>query len=258
MSNRIKLRALALGLAVLAALGCGSSAGTAQEAPRRGGTLVYGINSGDRRPTTATSRRCSRSSTCCRRTTRICCRIDLTNYPKVVGDLAESWTVAPRRQGLHLQPAPRRQVPRRLAVLRGGCEGELRSHPQPAAGRRLGAPGPRRRHRHHRNAGSTHRHVSPEAAQPRPAVRLRQSLQLHLQRRQAQGEPDLPRPQRAGHRSLPLRRACCGLALEGRALQGLLQARTCPTSMASTPSSRRAPPSSTRCRAGRSWPSSAA
>ena len=47
MLNRIKLRALALGLAVLAALGCGSSAGTAQEAPRRGGTLVYGINSGD-------------------------------------------------------------------------------------------------------------------------------------------------------------------------------------------------------------------
>jgi peptide/nickel transport system substrate-binding protein len=66
----------------------------AQDQPARGGTLVYGINSGD--PPTYD----------CHTSTLFpiihllsphysnLLRIDLKNYPKVVGDLAESWTIS--------------------------------------------------------------------------------------------------------------------------------------------------------------------
>lgn len=66
----------------------------AQDEPKRGGTLVYGINSGD--PPTYD----------CHTSTLFpiihllsphysnLLRIDLKNYPNVAGDLAESWTVA--------------------------------------------------------------------------------------------------------------------------------------------------------------------
>lgn len=95
MLNRITLRALALGLAVFAALGCGSSTGTAQEAPKRGGTLVYGINSGD--PPTYDCHQSPLFAIIHLLSPHYSnlLRFDLANYPKVVGDLAESWTVSP-------------------------------------------------------------------------------------------------------------------------------------------------------------------
>ncbi len=37
-------------------------------------------------------------------------KFDTANYPKVVGDLAESWTVVARRPDLHLQAQAQRQV----------------------------------------------------------------------------------------------------------------------------------------------------
>ena len=81
--------------ALLCALASIAVPAVAQDQPKRGGTLVYGINSGD--PPTYD----------CHTSTLFpiihllsphysnLLRIDLKNYPKVVGDLAESWTVAP-------------------------------------------------------------------------------------------------------------------------------------------------------------------
>jgi peptide/nickel transport system substrate-binding protein len=87
--------AAALALTIAAWLAFEPSPTLAQEQPKRGGTLVFGINSGD--PPTYD----------CHQSTLFpiihllsphysnLLRLDLANYPKVVGDLAESWTVAP-------------------------------------------------------------------------------------------------------------------------------------------------------------------
>ena len=87
-------RTLVFGLSILAGQAHMASTGLAQQQPKRGGTLVFGINSGD--PPTYD----------CHQSTLFpiihllsphysnLLRIDLENYPKVVGDLAESWTVS--------------------------------------------------------------------------------------------------------------------------------------------------------------------
>ncbi len=88
-------RAAIWALPIVAALACHSASAVAQDQPKRGGTLVFGINSGD--PPTYD----------CHQSTLFpiihllsphysnLLRLDLKNYPKVEGDLAESWTVAP-------------------------------------------------------------------------------------------------------------------------------------------------------------------
>jgi peptide/nickel transport system substrate-binding protein len=88
-------RAAAFALGIVAGLACVPPQAGAQEQPKRGGTLVFGINSGD--PPTYD----------CHQSTLFpiihllsphysnLLRMDLKNYPKVEGDLAESWTVAP-------------------------------------------------------------------------------------------------------------------------------------------------------------------
>ena len=68
-------------------------------------------------------------------------KFDGKDYPKVIPDLAESWTVAPDKHDLHLQAAQRRQIPRRLAADVGGHQGQLRPHHQPARGRGLDPQG---------------------------------------------------------------------------------------------------------------------
>ena len=87
------VRAWAMGLVLLLA----AASAYAQETPIRGGTLVFGVNAGD--PPTYD---CHASSIF----TIIhllsphysnLLRIDPANYPKVVGDLAESWTLSPDR-----------------------------------------------------------------------------------------------------------------------------------------------------------------
>jgi peptide/nickel transport system substrate-binding protein len=67
----------------------------AQEQPARGGTLVYGINSGD--PPTYDCHQSALFPIIHLLSPHYSnlLRIDLKNYPGVVGDLAESWTVAP-------------------------------------------------------------------------------------------------------------------------------------------------------------------
>src|SRR5215813_5886882 len=81
-------------LAVALVLAVDTSVAAAQQQPKAGGTLVFGINSGD--PPTYD----------CHQSTLFpiihllsphysnLLRIDIPNYPKVVGDLAESWTVS--------------------------------------------------------------------------------------------------------------------------------------------------------------------
>ena len=81
-------------LAIALVLACDPGPAGAAEQPKRGGTLVFGINSGD--PPTYD----------CHQSTLFpiihllsphysnLLRIDIPNYPKLVGDLAESWSVA--------------------------------------------------------------------------------------------------------------------------------------------------------------------
>jgi peptide/nickel transport system substrate-binding protein len=98
-----------LGRCTAAALGMlvsGATASLAQQPAKYGGTLVFGINSGD--PPTYD----------CHQSTLFpiihllsphysnLLRIDLKNYPKVVGDLADSWTLSDDQKSLsfHLRP----------------------------------------------------------------------------------------------------------------------------------------------------------
>ena len=83
-----------IALVIASLLACMPGPAIAAEQPKRGGTLVFGINSGD--PPTYD----------CHQSTLFpiihllsphysnLLRIDLKSYPNVVGDLAESWTVA--------------------------------------------------------------------------------------------------------------------------------------------------------------------
>jgi len=73
---------------------CLASITLAQQEPVRGGTLVFGINSGD--PPTYDCHQSTLFPIIHLLTPHYSnlLRIDLGNYPKVVGDLAESWTVS--------------------------------------------------------------------------------------------------------------------------------------------------------------------
>src|SRR5437660_3589106 len=67
---------------------------TAQEQPFRGGTLIFGINSGD--PPTYDCHQSVLFPIIHLLTPHYSnlLKIDTPNYPKIIGDLAESWTVA--------------------------------------------------------------------------------------------------------------------------------------------------------------------
>ena len=72
-------------------------------------------------------------------------KFDGKDYPKVVPDLAESWTVAPDGMTYTFKIRSGRQIPRRLAADLGGHQGQLRPHHQPAAGRGVDPQGLLRR-----------------------------------------------------------------------------------------------------------------
>ena len=74
-------RTVACAIGAWVAQACLTSSTVAQQEPKRGGTLVFGINSGDPRPMTATSRRCFPSSTCSRHTIPTCCASTLSVIP---------------------------------------------------------------------------------------------------------------------------------------------------------------------------------
>src|SRR5215470_15577689 len=87
-------RIAAIALAGAVALACDNSLALAQAEPKHGGTLVFGINSGD--PPTYD----------CHQSTLFpiihllpphysnLLRLDLGDYPKLEGDLADRWTVS--------------------------------------------------------------------------------------------------------------------------------------------------------------------
>jgi peptide/nickel transport system substrate-binding protein len=81
--------------AVCGFLLCCTAPGLTQEQPKRGGILVYGINSGD--PPTYDCHQSGLFPIIHLLSPHYSnlLRIDIKNYPNVVGDLAESWTVAP-------------------------------------------------------------------------------------------------------------------------------------------------------------------
>jgi len=72
-----------------------SSPASADETPVRGGTLIYGINSGD--PPTYDCHQSALFPIIHLLSPHYSnlLRIDTRNYPKLIGDLAESWTLSP-------------------------------------------------------------------------------------------------------------------------------------------------------------------
>src|SRR5436190_23653832 len=91
MSRRWRRFAFMLGAFALAIW---SGAALAQEQPVRGGTLIFGINSGD--PPTYDCHQSVLFPIIHLLTPHYSnlLKIDTPNYPKIIGDLAESWTVA--------------------------------------------------------------------------------------------------------------------------------------------------------------------
>src|SRR3954467_15003913 len=89
MACRWRRVALALFVLFAAALSA-----TAQEQPVRGGTLIFGINSGD--PPTYDCHQSVLFPIIHLLTPHYSnlLKIDTPNYPKIIGDLAESWTVS--------------------------------------------------------------------------------------------------------------------------------------------------------------------
>ena len=99
------------------------------------------------------------------------------------------------RPDLHLQAAPRRQVPRRLRLHGRRHQGHLRAHHQSGGGRGLRPQGAAPGHQADRDARPLHGRVQARPGEHVDAAALRLALQLRLQRQEAQGEPAaIPRP----------------------------------------------------------------
>jgi len=116
------------------------------------------------------------------------------------------------RQDLHLQAAPRRQVPRRLGDDLEGHQGVVRPHHLPAAGRRLEPQGAVRGRRVGRGGRPVHGGVPPQAPLGLVHLVAALALQLHLQGRHPREGSALVRDPHHGHRAVRLRRARQGLA----------------------------------------------
>ena len=151
-------------------------------------------------------------------------KFDTANYPKVMGDLAESWTVAPGRPHLHVQAPAQRQVSRRHADDLGGRQGDLRAAAQAAAGRAVDTRGNVQGHHRDRNARSVHGRVQAFAHECVDAVELRVAVGLRLQRGQAQGRSQVSRAQHPRDGPVHVRRAPGRLALDRQEVRRLLRA----------------------------------
>ena len=60
---------------------------------------------------------------------------DPHHYPKIIGDLAKSWTVSDGLPDVYLHAAPGGEVPRWQRADVGGCQGQLGPHRLSARGR---------------------------------------------------------------------------------------------------------------------------
>ena len=131
-------------------------------------------------------------------------------HGEVSGDQRRSRRIVDRRERrahLHVQAAQRREVPRRHELQLRGREGDLRPHPQAAAGRAVAARSGVCRHRVDRNARSEDGRVQALEAQRVHARELREPVGLHLQRGAAEERPEVSRAQHHGHRAFHVRRA---------------------------------------------------
>jgi ABC-type transport system substrate-binding protein len=107
-------------------------------------------------------------------------RFDTANYPQIVGDLAESWSVSGDKRTYTFKL--RRNVlfhdgsPLTSADIKASYDRII----HPAGGRPLGAAGGLRRRHEYRHAGPAHRGVSPAVAGCSHVGELRLPLELHL------------------------------------------------------------------------------
>ncbi len=210
--------ALLLGAAALV----GAAYGTAAETPKTGGVLKFAV--GAEPP----NYDCHAQTSFAfihpvRPHYSTLLEFDTAKYP---GDQGRPRRVVDGREGrayLHVQAEEGRQVSRRLDLLLGRHQGDLRPPAQPAAGRALDPAGELRRHRVDRDARSADRGVQAEEGQCVDAHQLREPVGLRLQRREAEAGPEVPRAQHHGHRALYVRRARRGLALDGRKFDGYFE-----------------------------------
>ena len=166
--------------------------------------------------TTRTARRPSRSCTPRRPTTTRCSgSIPSTGRgTRIVGDLAESWTVVEGRAHVHVHPAPRRPLPRRQRADGAGRQGELRQDHLPAPRDRVQSQGRVPRGGGGRGARPAHRRLPPQVAVAVVPLVARLALQLDLQGRHPGPRHPLVRAERHGYRPLPLRGIREGLTLD--------------------------------------------
>jgi len=85
-------------------------------------------------------------------------KFDAANYPQIVGDLAQSWTVLPDRQTYTFKLRPN------VLFDLGRCQGELPAQCSPAGQGDLIAAGRFRRNRRDRHTGSVNPCLSPAMA----------------------------------------------------------------------------------------------
>ena len=134
-------------------------------------------------------------------------RFNLSKFPEVEGDLAQSWTVAPDLMTYTFKLHPEREVRRRHGAHFSRREGDLRSTAQSADRRRLHAQGDLRRHRHDRDARSAHGRVQDEGDQRVDARALRLAVERHLCGEGSRGRSGFAAHQDQRHRPVHLRRA---------------------------------------------------
>src|SRR6516164_2283759 len=127
-------------------------------------------------------------------------KFDAANYPRIIGDLAESWSVAADRLTYSFKLRPN-------VLFHDGAQGRLR------------------RHLEHRYARPAHRRFPSAVARGGDAGEFRLSMELHLQRRQARPGPRISQSSRARHRSIRLCRVRKGKVLAGPALGQIFSAR---------------------------------
>ena len=219
--REMKRTILRTAIAALAALSLGSGLAAAQT-PKKGGMLNFGVVA------EPPNYDCHGSTTFAlvhpiAPHYSLLVKFDGKEYPKVVPDLAESWTVSPDgmtytfkiRSGVKFHDGS----PLTSEDIKASYD-RIISPPEGVVSIRKAYYADLRR----RGAGPDHGGLQAEEPDGRRAGGARLALQLHLQRRQAEGEPALSRDPDHGFGTLHLRRARQGLELGRQAVRRLLPA----------------------------------
>ena len=232
-------------------------AGTATaEEPRKGGTLVYGVI-GD--PPTIDCHAASSFATMHYVSPHysLLVKLDPARHHARRRRSGPVLDRVRRQAHLHLQAEAQRQIPRRHAAHFRRRQGELGPHPPAATGRRLGALVRLQPHRGHRRPRSDDGDFPAEDRVARVPRHHGQSVQLHLQRRPPGPGSELPGQGDRRHRAVRVRRARARRPLGRTPFRRIISISRARISMASVRSTRPPQAWSPRCRAARSWRSSA-